>query len=98
MIKFLRLERSDRPGKKYYAEIEVNGATRRIYFGDSNARDFTTHNALERDERKRLYLIRHKARENWKDPLTPGFWSRHLLWGDYPSVTKNLELIKKRFF
>jgi len=100
MPRFFGLHKSDRPEKKYYVELEgESGRPRRIYFGDSSAKDYTLFNALEREERKRRYLMRHKANEDWSATgiYTPGFWSKHILWGDTPSVQTNLKRTKSRF-
>jgi hypothetical protein len=92
MTKFLSLAKSDKPEKKYRVHLLGNsGREKVIYFGDSSLKDYTLFNAKERDERRRLYLQRHAANENWDDPESAGFWSRWLLWGPYPSVSKNLK-------
>jgi hypothetical protein len=51
-----------------------------IHFGQKGALDYTTHDPKERDERKRLYDIRHKEREDWTDPMTAGTLSKFVLW------------------
>ena len=89
--------RSDRPEKKYYAEVEVDGTPRRVYFGDAKMKDFTLHNPLEREERKRAYISRHKSREDWNDPTTPGFYARWILWNK-PTIAASERDMKKRFF
>ena len=74
--------------------MKDNGRPKVIYFGDNRYEDYTQH----RDkERRRLYLERHKGKEHWNDPLTPGFWSARLLWGDATSVVKNLRDIRHDF-
>jgi hypothetical protein len=89
---FYGLHKSDKPDKKYYVELgSDSNRKKRVYFGDSNMKDYTLFNALEREGRKRAYLSRHKSREDWNDPNTAGFWSRHILWGDTPSVQQNLK-------
>ena len=98
MTKLVSFTRSDKPEKKYKVVLETAaGRSKTIYFGDSSLKDYTTHNPLEREERKRLYLARHRATENWKDPESAGFWSRHILWGDTPSIQTNLKRTKSRF-
>jgi hypothetical protein len=98
MTIFYALRKSDKPDKKYYVEIEgASGRRKRIYFGDSSAKDYTLFNALERDERKRRYIQRHKAREDWSNPETAAFWAKHILWGDTPSVQTNLRRTLSRF-
>ena len=97
MPQFLSLKRSEKPEKKYVVELKTDaGRVKRIHFGDSSLKDYTLFSAAEREERKRLYLARHKAREDWSNPETPGFWSRHVLWGDTPSVRHNLKLTLER--
>jgi hypothetical protein len=66
--------RSDRPDKKYYI---ITDKGKKVYFGASGYEDFTQHGDKER---KRLYLARHRSREDWGDKDTAGFWSRWLLW------------------
>ena len=98
MVIFHGLHRSDKPEKKYYVELEgESGRTKRVYFGDSNSKDYTLFNGLEREEHKRRYLERHRANEDWNDPETAGFWSRWILWGDTPSVQQNLKRTLSRF-
>ena len=98
MTKFLSLKRSDKPGKKYMVELETaSGRTKTIHFGDASLKDYTLFSAEERMERKRRYLARHSAREDWSDPETAGFWSRHILWGDTPSVQENLKITRRRY-
>lgn len=97
MTKFVALKRSDKPEKKYMVELETAaGRSKTIHFGDASLKDYTTHGALERDERKRLYLARHGATENWSDPETAGFWSRWILWNK-PTVSASLRDVKMRY-
>lgn len=79
---------------KYVAIVEKDdGGRRTVRFGAAGMSDFTKH----RDpSRKARYLARHEARENWSDPLTPGFWSRWLLWNK-PSIRESLADLKTRF-
>jgi hypothetical protein len=75
--------------KKFVAIV----GSKRVYFGDSRYEDFTTHKDLER---RRKYLLRHAARENWGDWETAGFYSRWLLWNK-PSLSESVRDVKKRF-
>jgi hypothetical protein len=75
-MKVFILEESADPKKKFTA-IRLNPTMKRISFGAKGYEDYTTHGD---DERKKLYLARHKTREDWKDLDTPGAWSRWLLW------------------
>jgi hypothetical protein len=50
-----------------------------LSFGDNRYDDFTIHKSLNR---KNNYISRHEKRERWNKTrlLTPGFWSKHILW------------------
>jgi hypothetical protein len=61
-----------------------------FYFFLINFIYFTKHRVQERKQR---YIIRHKKRENWKDPTTASFWS---LWNK-TTITESLADTKKRF-
>jgi hypothetical protein len=77
-MKVLSVKPSEKPGKKMVAELETDsGRTKRIHFGQAGATDYT----ISKDpERKKLYLDRHRATEDWTNPETAGFWSRWVLW------------------
>jgi hypothetical protein len=62
------------PPKKYTATFP-DGKT--VSFGAAGYEDYTTHHDKARMQ---MYLNRHRTTENWKDPHTPGFWARWLLW------------------
>ena len=72
------------------------GRRRTIHFGDSKIKYYTLHSPLERECRKQAYISRHKANEDWNDPLTAGFWSKHILW-NLPTVTASLQATKRKF-
>jgi hypothetical protein len=96
-MKLLSFTKSDKPGKKYTAVVQHASGTKTIHFGDSNMKDYTLFSPEEREKHRKAYLSRHASREDWKDPLTAGFWSRHILWGATPSVSKNLLLVKRMY-
>ncbi len=66
------LKNSTRKDKRYMVLI----GSKTIHFG-SNYDNYTIH---EDDKRKQAYISRHQKNEDWTDPLTAGFWSKHLLW------------------
>lgn len=82
-----------RLGPKDPKKYQVVIGSRTIKFGAKGYSDYTIHKDRERMVR---YLIRHKSRENWSDPMTPGFWSRWLLWSE-PSLKNAKSLIKRKF-
>ena len=93
-MKLLKLSPSTRKGKKYMAILkEDSGKIHKIHFGALGYQDYTDH----KDEtRKSSYISRHRTTENWNNPLTPGFWSRWLLWNK-PTIFASLMDIKDRY-
>jgi hypothetical protein len=88
----MNLTRSNRKNKKW----KITGDFGTVHFGDSRYEDFTQH----RDkERRRRYLERHRAREDWTETGidTPGFWSRWLLWNK-PTIEESYNHIINKFF
>lgn len=70
-----------------------DGSTTRVPFGAYGMEDLTIHkNRL----RKSLYLVRHRPRENWNDPMTAGSLSRWILW-ETPSLAANIRRFKSKF-
>jgi hypothetical protein len=95
---FYGLHRSDKPDKKWFVEVgEEKGRKKRIYFGAAGMKDYTLFSPLERDARRRLYIQRHEKHENWNDWSSAGFWSKHLLWGTTPNISRNLESTLKNY-
>ena len=89
------LRRSTHPAKKYDAIFETDsGRTRTVRFGAAGMSDYTIHKDKTRRAR---YLARHKAKEDWEEPATPGALSKWLLWGPSTSLETNLKRFKKRF-
>ena len=64
-----------------------------VHFGASGMSDYTKH---KDDERKKLYLARHKKNENWNNYMTPGSLSRWVLW-EYKSFNEAIKNYKKKF-
>lgn len=75
--------------KKWTAEVDG----RKVHFGAAGYEDYTIHKDTERMHR---YLARHKARENWQNVYSAGFWSRWLLWNK-PSLSASARDIRSRF-
>jgi hypothetical protein len=94
-LKLLKIIKSDKPDKKYAAYFSDGTVT---HFG---AKGYQNYGGVgeERhlsEERKKRYLARHKNRENWNDPKTPGSLSRWILWHT-SSFRENVREFKKRF-
>lgn len=95
-MRLLSVKPSPRQGKKYVAELQDNtGKKHVVHFGATGYEDFSTHHD---DVRKERYLARHVMREDWKKSgvLTPGFWSRWVLWNK-PMLHASVADVRRRF-
>jgi hypothetical protein len=88
----VKIEKSDKPNKKYKATI--NGS-KTVHFGATGYSDHLQH---KDDKRKSAYIARHKARENWNlDGVeTAGFWSRWIGWNK-KTLKASVDDLNKRF-
>jgi len=87
MKEFIKLEKSNKPLKKYvFVYKEDNGKIKKIHFGSKTSKTFNDHN----DETKRKnYLKRHKVNEDWTK-INPGSLSAFILWGPSTDLYENL--------
>jgi hypothetical protein len=95
MYKLIKITKSNKPEKKLCA-VFLNTTTNRtktVHFGSAGMEDFTLH----RDpERKKRYILRHKKREDWNNPVTAGALSLHILWNK-PTLKASIQDYKRRF-
>ena len=84
------ITKSKKSDKKYDARID---GKKTISFGSAGMSDFTKH---KDEERKQRYINRHKKNENWSDPKTAGFMSKHLLWNK-PTLSESIKDTNNRF-
>jgi hypothetical protein len=95
-LRLLSIKPSTDPEKKYMATFERNGRQLTTHFGAKGYTDFIASGGDK--ERRARYLQRHAGMgENWNDPTTAGALSRWILWGEYPSLNKNISAFRKRF-
>jgi hypothetical protein len=93
-MKLKTLRKSLKPAKKYDAVfITDKDREKVISFGAAGMSDFTIHHDEERKER---YLNRHRKREHWDKPDTPGALSRYILWNK-KTLKASLKDYKQRF-
>jgi len=79
---------------KYNALFKLHGNKyKTVQFGAKGYSDMTQHGDPKRMEK---YLLRHKASENWDDPMSPGALSRYILWSA-PSLEKGIQNYRKKF-
>jgi len=85
---------STKSDKKLMAVFTMaDGKTKTVHFGQRGADDFTK---TKDKAQKKLYLNRHRARENWNDPFSKGALSRWILW-NLPTRTASIKDFKRRF-
>ena len=105
-LKLIKVVPSKMDGKKLSAFFLKDGKEIVRHFGSAGMRDFTLINdknskfylpkVLDRNVVKDAYLRRHRARENWDNPLTNGALSRWLLW-DKKTLSASIRAFKKKF-
>jgi len=67
---------------KYVAEFQLDdGSLKHVRFGAYGMDDFTK---TKDEEQKKRYLMRHKAKEDWNNPVSPGALANWLLWNKPP--------------
>jgi len=94
---YVQLLKSVKDGKKYTA-IFYDNERKKIkttHFGQSGAKDFTSHGE-DAEERKKLYLERHRNNENWADYKSAGSLAMHILWSK-PTVSASYNAYLKKF-
>ena len=107
MVKLIKIVKSQKPAKKYDAHFKLdNGKEKIVSFGSSGMRDYTLINdknsefylpkLIDRNVTKASYLRRHRARENWENPLTAGALSRWIL-GGRKSLKASIAKFKRKF-
>ena len=86
---------STNPKKKYTAIFydETGKKVKTTHFGSAGMSDFTKN---KDPERKKAYLSRHSARENWNDKFSAGALSRWILWNK-ETFRESVKNYKSRF-
>ena len=78
------ISRSARRDKKLKAVFfHGDKKLKTVHFGGSGCKDFIKYSVIDPALAKRkraAYIKRHRARENWRDPMRPGTLSRYILW------------------
>jgi hypothetical protein len=93
---YVQLKKATTQGKKYTAVFydDDRKKIKTTSFGATGYEDYTTHGD---EERKRLYLERHKSgNENWADYKSAGSLARYILWSK-PSVSASYNAYLKTF-
>ena len=94
-MKTFHIFSSDMKNKKYKVIIYKNDKKiKTIHFGDSRYKDFIEYNKINSqlaNERKRLYLLRHKN-DNSNDYLKASYWAKNVLW-NLPTFEQSIKTI-----
>lgn len=95
---YIELSKSPIRGKKWQVILYENKEGKKIktlHFGATGYDDYTSHGD---EERKKRYIDRHRAREDWgKSGIdTAGFWSRWLTWNK-SSIGASVSDIENKF-
>ena len=81
---------STRKGKRF-SLTTPSGKT--LHFGSADGETFIDHSNI----RKKLgWIARHKGDKGWDDPNSGIYYSRHLLWGDWDDLAKNIKVLNKK--
>jgi hypothetical protein len=89
-VNITKSESNDKKMKAFF--VLDNGGTKTIHFGSKGVSDYTIH---KDKKRKNNYMIRHKKRENWKNPLSAGSLSRYILWNK-EDLNESIKDFKKK--
>lgn len=97
----LSIKNSTKPEKKMVAtfcKCEKKDACKGknnkvVHFGLKGSSTFLDH---KDEDKKKNYLARHKAREDWNDPTTAGALSRWILWNK-KTLSESIKDFKQRF-
>lgn len=94
------MRRSPKAAKKFVAVFEDDDGRRKTtHFGAAGYGDYTLYwkrsPTLAR-EKRRQYIARHGATEDWGDPTTAATLSRFVLW-EKPTVDQAVAAYKRRF-
>ena len=101
-LKLISIKKSPNKEKKLRATFcTKQGRIKNVDFGAAGYKNYCGPKGKGKDchndkERRKRYLSRHKSRENFNKPDTPGSLSAHILWGT-GSVRENIGSFKRRF-
>jgi hypothetical protein len=92
---YVKFSTSTRKEKKYQAQFfnDDGNIVKTTHFGQRGSSDMTIH---KNEDRKKLYLARHKKNENWNDFKSAAGLSRWILWNK-PSLNTSIDYYIKKF-
>jgi hypothetical protein len=99
-MKLVKIVKSPKKEKKLMAVFDLGkGKTKTVHFGAKTYGDYTLYHKKDPElarEKRKQYIARHSATENWRSPATPGALSRYVLW-EKPTIRSAISAYKKRF-
>ena len=101
-LKLLSIKKSPNKEKKLRATFcTKQGRIKNVDFGAAGYKNYCGPHGKGKDchndpERRKRYLARHRSRENFSKPDTPGSLSAYILWGT-GTVRENIGSFKRRF-
>ncbi len=84
------LKKSNRKGKRYFISMPQFGHSH--HFGSKDGRTYIDGRT---DKEKTAWISRHKSDKGWNDKHSGIYYSRHLLWGKFPDLKKNVKELEK---
>jgi hypothetical protein len=84
------LSPSTRKGKRFALKTP-EGKT--LHFGSAVGQTFVDHGDVRK---KSAWFARHKTNPNWNNKNSPIYYARHLLWGDWDDLRKNIKALDKK--
>lgn len=92
--KLVKITKSTNKEKKYMAIFKKKDDHLKIvHFGIPTAKQYPIH---KNPDIKRNYINRHKKREDWNNPITPGALSRWILWNK-PTIRESISDYRRKF-
>jgi len=88
------IKRTPGQRKEFVARFTHNGRERIVRFGTGS--NYVLNSSKTKADRA-AYIARHRVRENFQDPMTPGALSRWVLWGESRSLRANVRDFRRRF-
>ena len=97
----VEIKKSNQPKKKLMAIFydDDNKKVKTTHFGSSSNKDYTIYSKQNKklaDDRKKLYLERHRKNEDWNDYKSAGSLSRYILW-NFPTIESSKKDYARRF-
>ena len=85
------LKKSDRKGKRFAVIMEARG--HKHHFGSDVGKTYIDGRT---DKERDAWIARHRNDKGWDDRHSGIYYSRHLLWGEFPDLKKNIKALEKK--